>query len=168
MGRDLVAIAQGRPQRALERQAIDVEKNPAQIFLLFFISASFRNDDIFSWTVGSGDFHPKWYYMTRFVENAFEFRVEFRRFEQSLTFDWKSHFVQHGVSINTDESDSIEIETVTDAAFLDTPMMEYLRMLRLATFAMDDRLRASTQRQQQLLSTALLKKPSRPLKAHQD
>jgi hypothetical protein len=131
---------------------IDAEKNPAKIFLLFYITVSFRERNISSWTIGRGDFHPKWYYMTRFIEQTNEFRHLFP------SFDWIRHYSNHEIPLEKEASGALEMKTVSDAAFLGTPMAEYLKQVKSTVIAMDDRLRLNTEKQKKLLSIALLKK----------
>ena len=126
------------------------------------VSATFTDEEVVSWTVARGSTRPKWQHMVRFIEKAPEFEQRFGRFGRLPNFQWRSHFLAMKINI-TEDSDGVEIEEIVDAAFIGTPMMEYLKELKATTIRIDDRLRVSLEKQQRLLSTALLKRRSTDL-----
>ena len=136
-----------------EVQDADPDRNPSKIFQLFFITFSFRGDSISSWMVGRGDERPPWYYMTGFIE-------ETRGFRQRLEFDWASHFRSRRIGVIPESGGAFQLVNVSDSALVGTPMVDYVKHLREAVISMDEKLKASSEKQKRLVSTALLKKRS--------
>jgi hypothetical protein len=135
-------------------EAIDIAKNPVTAFKLFYITFSFHERVIASWTVGEGNFRPKWHYLLRFVERDSSFAG---RHKMLNSFNWGDHFSKVHAEVTEDEVGH-ELAEVSDRSLSATPMVEYLQALKFAAIAMDSRLQATAANQQRLVSSALLKK----------
>jgi hypothetical protein len=146
-------------------ERIDVLKNPAAMFKLFYISFSYCGDEVASWTVGKPNFKPKWHYLERFLDRHEELMEASGALD---SFDWGAHFTKVGATIELEISghdeeaelvDEIaELIEVTDVALLGTPMIAFLAALKSAIVATDERLRATAATQKRLVSTALFKR----------
>jgi hypothetical protein len=135
-------------------EAIDIAKNPVTAFKLFYITFSFHERAIASWTVGEVNFRPKWHYLLRFVERDSSFAG---RHKMLNSFNWGDHFSKVHAEVTEDEVGH-ELVEVSDRSLSATPMVEYLQALKFAAIAIDSRLQATAANQQRLVSSALLKK----------
>jgi hypothetical protein len=134
-----------------ELESIDVRKNPVRAFRLFYITFSFGEHGIVSWTVGRENFRPDWHYMIRFVDRE----GGVRRYAAQNEFGWGAHLSKRGIEVK-DEGYSKELSEVSDLALLGTPMVSYLVAVKEAIIAMDDRLTAAAANRRRLMTSALL------------
>ncbi|QTK79787.1 NACHT domain-containing protein [Agrobacterium tumefaciens] len=138
---------------ASDLRAIDVDKNPAKAFLLFYLdmsvskSADSRNS--ISWTVGRNDDFPKWYYLARFIRSD-------DAYERLRAFDWHSHVIAHNKNHTHNKStQTVTLRDITNEAFYGTPMIVYLQGLKDDALALDESLKNSAQTKQKLFSNVL-------------
>lgn len=139
-------------------QAINVAKNPAKAFLLFYITFSFRDSEISSWTVGREEVRPKWHFMLHFLERDAKARDASTSLDH---FPWREHFENKSIPLKNEEYGSDEVLKISNKGLLETPMVKYLEALKESAIALDEKLHATSTNQKRLVSSALLKKNSK-------
>ncbi|MCA2375564.1 NACHT domain-containing protein [Agrobacterium genomosp. 3 str. RTP8] len=141
---------------AADIRKIDVEKNPAKAFLLFFLDVFMdvneTDNDRLAWTIGRDEEYPKWYYMTRFLRDN-------EASEKLLGFDWRGHITRYGKARPDSPSDELSLGFVTDEALRNTPMVAYLQALKDTALRLDLSLKNNAQTRHNLLADALFNKP---------
>jgi energy-coupling factor transporter ATP-binding protein EcfA2 len=138
----------------IELENIEVERNPAAAFHLFFLDMTINikglSNRVAGWIIGRDSVHPSHYFLNRFLIA--------NEVSPLPDFDWLRHASEHGMAINVP---NVNFGKVTDDMLLGTPIVAYLQRIKSEIITLDAELTKRATSQQRLLSHMLFRKKRR-------